>query len=271
MIKNSSAPIGIFDSGIGGLTVAHAIKQLMPQEKLLYFGDTAHLPYGDKSVAAVQSYSIKITDLLIQRGCKVIVIACNTASSVAYELLKEYAASKAKIINVVDPMIEKITKVAVEGRVGVIGTRGTIASNIYKNKLNAVQPLLDVHQMATPLFVPMIEEGFNHNKVSKDVIETYLNHPSLREINQLVLGCTHYPLIKDEISSFYKDEIIVHDSSVVTAQYLKKYLQENEIQNIGVNDEENHFLVSDFTEDFERTARYFFGESLRLERYKLWE
>ncbi len=271
MLKNSSAPIGIFDSGIGGLTVAHAIKQLMPQETLLYFGDTAHLPYGDKSVAAVQSYSIKITDLLIQRGCKVIVIACNTASSVANELLKEYSASKAKVINVVDPMIEKITKIAVDGRVGIIGTRGTIASNIYKNKLNAVHPNLYVQQLATPLFVPMIEEGFNHNKVSKDVIEAYLKHPSLKGIEHLVLGCTHYPLIKDEISSFYNNKIVVHDSSVVTAQYLERYLQENDLQNAAVNNKQDHFFVSDFTEDFERTAKYFFGESLHLEQYKLWE
>ncbi len=271
MLKNPSAAIGIFDSGIGGLTVAHAIKQLMPTEKIVYFGDTAHLPYGDKSAAAVQAYSIKITDLLIQRGCKVIVIACNTASSVANELLKEYAASKAKVINVVDPMVEMIASLTSNERIGVIGTRGTIASDIYRRKLIAMQPKLDVQQLATPLFVPMIEEGFNHSKVSTDIIETYLSDVKLRDISHLVLGCTHYPLIKDEINNFYHNQISIHDSSVVTAQYLKTYLIENKLLNSDSKREPDHFFVSDFTKDFENSANHFFGDRLHLERYKLWE
>jgi len=271
MNKNSLSPIGIFDSGIGGLTVAHAIKNILPNERLIYFGDTAHLPYGDKSAAAVQAYSIKITDLLIKRGCKVIVIACNTASAVANDLLKAYAASKAKVINVVDPMVKMVANSTSNEKVGVIGTKGTIASGIYKTKLNVLKPSLIVNELATPLLVPMIEEGFIHNKVSADIIESYLTDNSLMDISHLVLGCTHYPLIKDEIDKFYSKKITIYDSSVVTAQYLKKFLQQNNLLNINGKNEADHFYVSDFTQDFEDSAQHFFGENVHLEEYKLWE
>jgi glutamate racemase len=271
MENSSVAPIGIFDSGIGGLTVAHAIKSVLPNEKLIYFGDTAHLPYGDKSPAAVQAYSIKITDLLIKRGCKVIVIACNTASSVANELLKEYTASKAKVINVVDPMVEKVAECTSNQKIGVIGTKGTIGSGIYKNRLLELRSALDVQELATPLLVPMIEEGFIHNKVSEDIISEYLSNPRLKEISHLVLGCTHYPLITQEIDNYYQQAITIHDSSVVTAKYLKAYLETNDLLNTNDSNEVDHFYVSDFTQDFEDSANYFFGVAVHLEEYKLWE
>ena len=271
MDNSSAAPIGIFDSGIGGLTVAHAIKHVLPNERLIYFGDTAHLPYGDKSSAAVQAYSIKITDLLIKRGCKVIVIACNTASSVANELLKEYTASRAKVINVVDPMVEKVAKSTSNQKIGVIGTKGTIASHIYRNRLMELRPQLEVQELATPLLVPMIEEGFIHNKVSADIINEYLSNSKLDEISHLVLGCTHYPLIKDDIGEYYHQAITIHDSSVVTAQYLHDFLTSNGLLNTMDNNEVDHFYVSDFTQDFEDSANYFFGDEVQLEEYKLWE
>ncbi len=270
MVSAAQAPIGVFDSGIGGLTVAHAIKQALPHERLIYFGDTAHLPYGDKSVAAVQAYAIKITDLLIGRGCKVIVIACNTASSVANELLKEYTASRAKVINVVDPMVEKVASLAA-GRVGVIGTKGTIASGIYRQRLGRANPSLQIRELATPLLVPMIEEGFIHNRVSADIIDLYLANEALQAIDHLVLGCTHYPLIKEEINNYYRGQVVIHDSSVVTAGYLQRYLAQNNLLNEGPEQGTDHFYVSDFTADFERSARHFFGDTLRLEEYKLWE
>ena len=271
MANSSGAPIGIFDSGIGGLTVAHAIKQILPKERLIYFGDTAHLPYGDKSPAAVQAYSIKITDLLIKRGCKVIVIACNTASSVANELLKEYTASRAKVINVVDPMVEKVANCTSVEKIGVIGTKGTIGSGIYRNRLIGMQPGLEVIELATPLLVPMIEEGFIHNRVSADIINEYLSNSKLKDISHLVLGCTHYPLIKDEISEYFQQAVTIHDSSVVTAQYLKDYLERDDLLNMNGDNDVDHFYVSDFTQDFEDSANHFFGKSVHLEEYKLWE
>ena len=154
---NKSAPIGIFDSGTGGLTVAKAVKELLPNEDLIYFGDTAHLPYGDKSTATIQAYSIKITDILLERNCKVILIACNSASVAAFELIKEYTASKAKTFNVVDPVIEELERNYSDQKVGLIGTLQTVNSKVYDQKIQAKNLPIDFTSLATPLLVPMIE------------------------------------------------------------------------------------------------------------------
>jgi glutamate racemase len=251
--------------------VAHAIKERLPDERIIYFGDTAHLPYGDKSAAAVQAYSIKIADLLLQRGCKVIVIACNTASAVATELLKEYVSSRAKVINVIDPMVERVANSNRQGRIGVIGTKGTILSSVYKQKLKKLDKNLHIRELATPLLVPMIEEGFIHNRISGEIIDSYLSNAVLKDISDLILGCTHYPLIKEDIEEYYKGRTAVHDSSVETANYLVDYLSASELINKVRTDEDDHFYVSDYTQEFENSANHFFGERVILEEYKLWE
>ncbi len=271
MTANPSGPIGVFDSGIGGLTVAHAIKQALPNERLIYFGDTAHLPYGDKSAAAVQAYAVKIADLLIARGCKVIVIACNTASAVANELLKEYTASRAKVINVIEPMVAKLTGMQAGGKIGVIGTRGTIDAGVYGRLLRQAQPDIEVAELATPLLVPMIEEGFVQGRIATDVIGNYLDHPLLAGSRHLVLGCTHYPLIRDEIAGYLGGRVTVHDSSVVTAAYLRSYLEQKNLLAERPATQPDHFYISDYTDNFGRLARRFFGGDVTLEEYKLWE
>src|SRR6185436_11392327 len=144
-------PVGIFDSGIGGLTVAHAIKQMMPNEKLIYFGDTAHLPYGDKSEAAIQAYSIKIADVLLKKDCKVIVIACNSASSAAYELLKEYVNRSVKVINVIDPMVSLVTQNFHDCTVGLIGTKRTVQSGIYLKNIESSNRNITLNSLPAPL------------------------------------------------------------------------------------------------------------------------
>lgn len=141
-MRTPDQPVGIFDSGIGGLTVAHAIHQLLPHERLIYFGDTAHLPYGDKSEAAIQAYSIKIADVLLSKGCKVIVIACNSASSASYELLKEYVRKEAHIVNVIDPMVEDVVRNFAGKKVGLIGTKRTIHSGVYTRKVQEAKKIL---------------------------------------------------------------------------------------------------------------------------------
>ena len=153
---NKTHPIGIFDSGIGGLTVARAIRKQLPNEKIIYFGDTAHLPYGDKSTEAIQSYAIKICNLLLEHQCKVIVIACNSASAAAYALVKAYVGSKAKIINVIDPTVNYISQKYSNKKVGVIGTRKTINSDVYAHKITAKNNTIEVASLATPLLAPMI-------------------------------------------------------------------------------------------------------------------
>jgi glutamate racemase len=269
MKKEGKAPIGIFDSGIGGLTVAHAIRQLLPHENMIYFGDTAHLPYGDKSEAAIQAYSIKIADVLLKKDCKVIVIACNSASSAAYELLKEYVRKDAHILNVIDPMVDLVTH-HYEGKVvGLIGTKRTVQSGIYTNKIKEAKKGIRLQSLATPLLAPMIEEGFFNNQISHEIIAQYLEDPSLKNIDALVLACTHYPLIKKEISSFYHDQVDVLDSAVVVAEALQNYLQENKLLNSECQPD-HHFYVSDYTEAFEASTRLFFQEKVTLERHPLW-
>lgn len=269
MSKINASPIGIFDSGIGGLTVAHAIKSLLPNESMVYFGDTAHLPYGDKSEAAIQAYSIKITDVLLQKGCKVIVIACNSASSAAYELLKEYVGKRVRIINVIDPMVKLVTSSWAGKHVGLIGTKRTVQSGVYNQKISQAPSHITLHTLATPLLVPMIEEGFFNNQISHEIIAQYLSDPLLQDIEALILGCTHYPLIKRQIATYYNGNVTLLDSSEVVAQALKEHLKQEGILNIG-SPLPDQFMVSDYTESFEASARMFFHESVQLEKHPLW-
>jgi glutamate racemase len=263
-------PIGIFDSGIGGLTVAHAIQRVLPGESLIYFGDTAHLPYGDKSEAAIQAYSIKIADVLLQMQCKVIVIACNSASSAAYELLKEYVGKRAHIINVIDPMVSLVTECFESKSVGLIGTKRTVNSGVYARKIEQSQKGIALHQLATPLLAHMIEEGFFDNRISHDIIAQYLSDPILQSIDALILACTHYPLIKKEIDEFYHHKVAILDSSEAVAHSLKDYLIRQQLLNQSAT-VKHKFLVSDYTDSFEASTKLFFGEIVHLEKHKLWE
>lgn len=261
-------PIGIFDSGIGGLTVAHAIREALPNESLIYFGDTAHLPYGDKSEAAIQAYSVKIAEVLHKKKCKVIVIACNSASSAAYELLKEYVRY-IHIINVIDPMVEWIAKHYEHKHIGLIGTKRTINSGVYLKKIEEVGKGIVLHSLATPLLAPMIEEGFFENQISHEIIAQYLSDPELNNIDALILACTHYPLIKKEIDQFYKSQKPILDSSNIVAEALKNYLTKEGLLN--TSNKPNHtFFVSDYTDSFEASTRLFFHEPVHLQRYPLW-
>ena len=270
MTQKSSQPIGIFDSGIGGLTVAHAIRQVLPLETLIYFGDTAHLPYGDKSEAAIQAFSIKIADILLAKGCKVIVIACNSASSAAYELLKEYTGSRAKVITVIDPMIDYVSGNYAHKKVGLIGTKRTVQSNVYHKKLKRTQKSIELVSQATPLLVPMIEEGFFNNRISHDIIDKYLSNPMFEGIAALILGCTHYPLIKEEIEAYFRGKVDILDSSHITAEYLKQYLVAHDLLNSGAK-QTDHFIVSDYTDSFEASTKIFFQEQVHLEKHVLWD
>lgn len=265
----SSQPIGIFDSGIGGLTVAHAIRKLLPQESMIYFGDTAHLPYGDKSEAAIQAYSIKIADVLMKKCCKVIVIACNSASSAAYELLKEYVRKDTHIVNVIDPMVAYVLNHFHEKHIGLIGTKRTVQSGVYSRKISEGGQNITLHSLATPLLAPMIEEGFFNNQISHEIIAQYLSDPALAGIQALILACTHYPLIRKEIDQFYDGKMVILDSSEIIAAALKEYLLKEGLLNSNSSPVQ-HFLVSDYTESFEASARMFFHETVHLEKHPLW-
>lgn len=267
-MNSNDSPIGIFDSGVGGLTVAKTISQVLPNESIIYFGDTAHLPYGDKSKESIQNYSIRITQLLIDKGCKAIVIACNTASAHAFSTLNEKFPN-IPIINVVDPTVELCTKKYPNGKIGVIATKGTVKSRVYPRKIQKINPKIEVPQNATPLLVPMIEEGYFNNNISKTIIHSYLSSKNFKDIDALILGCTHFPLIKKEVESYFKKNVEVIDSASVVAKYLKDVLKKNNLLS-DKKVEKNLFLVSDFTSSFEKTSKLFFGEKIQLKEMRIW-
>ena len=265
---DAKQPIGIFDSGIGGLTVAHTIKKVLPNEQLIYFGDTAHLPYGDKSADAIRYYALKISKFLLEQNCKMIVIACNSASSAAYDLLLEFFEGKALFVNVVDPLVNTVIAKSYQ-RVGVIATKATIHSNIYRNKIKALQQNVYVGQLATPLLVPMIEEGLYKREITHSIIENYLSNPILADLDALLLACTHYPLIKPEINAYYHGKIDIMDSMEAAAGMCVEILDEHKLIN-PERTESDRFYVSDYTPSFEHTAKMFYGDDIQLQTHSIW-
>ncbi len=263
-----AGPIGVFDSGIGGLTVARSIKDHFPNEKLIYFGDTAHLPYGDKSRDAIRHYSQRISQFLLAQGCKVIVIACNSASSSAYEVVSEVCEGKALVINVIDPMVRYVGKHYSGKKVGLIGTHRTVDSGEYEKRFSEIAPDVSLFSLSTPLLVPMIEEGYYQNQISHEIIEDYLANPGFQEISALILACTHYPLIADEIRELTQNKFEVLGSPDIISRELAEALRHTERQKRSV--EKDHFYVSDFTESFEHSTKKFFGVEIHLEHLDLW-
>jgi glutamate racemase len=264
-------PIGVFDSGIGGLTVAHAINQRLPFEKIIYFGDTAHLPYGEKSKAAIREYSEKITSFLLEKDVKIIVIACNSASSAAFSRVKKLAKGQADVINVIDPVVQHVVKTNNGIKVGVIGTKATINSRVYVRKIQRKNPYIKVGSLATPLLAPMIEEGFFNNYISKTIIHSYLSKPSLQNINQLILGCTHYPLIEKEIKNFFQNKVSIINSANIVAQAVEEKLKsKNHLAN-RKKAPQHKFYVSDYTDSFKESAKFFFGKEIQLIKNNIWK
>ncbi|MFM7234899.1 MAG: glutamate racemase [Flavobacteriales bacterium] len=262
---SNDQPIGIFDSGIGGLTVAHAIQRLLPNEPLIYFGDTAHMPYGDKSKDLIAEYALTITQFLLnEKKCKAIVIACNTASAAAYEALRDTYIGSIPIINVIDPMIEEVIADESIHKVGIIATKTTVASGVYQEKFSRRKPSLAFSALATPLLASMIEEGFYNDTISEAVLNEYLSNEILAGIDGLVLACTHYPLIKKEIDSFFKGKVKIFDSAEVVARKLKGILEKEQLMS-SERKYDNQFFVSDYTRAFEAATKIFFKEEIHLE------
>ncbi len=263
-------PIGIFDSGIGGLTVANAVSEALPNEEIIYFGDTAHLPYGDKSPAAIQHYSVRISDFLLERKCKIILIACNTASAAAYETVRRHVVGAVPVLNVIDPVVNAVASDKSFKKIGIIGTKGTIKSQVYEHKLKAIRPDLEVVSLATALLASMIEAGFYNNSVSQAIINSYLAYPDFSDVQAMILACTHYPLIKKEVAAYFNQRVKIFDSTDVVTEVLKRTLTEKDM----LNDQRrnpHHFYVSDFTESFEQTTKIFFRQEIHLELQNIWD
>lgn len=267
---NKRAPIGIFDSGVGGLTVASAIKKLLPNESIIYFGDTAHLPYGDKSAEAVKGFSKKIAQFLKSQGCKIIVIACNSASSAGYGAVQKIMGEDNLTVNVIDPVVEYLSGKPQFKKVGVIGTKRTISSRVYAKKIKKAVPDIEVKSLATPLLASMIEEGFFNNNISQTIINSYLSKKQLKNIDSIVLACTHYPLIQKEITNYYKKSVDIIDSPNIVAKKVKALLKSKNLLS-DKRIEQDLFYVSDYTHSFENTARMFFSEQIKLKQKNIWK
>ncbi len=263
----NDAPIGIFDSGVGGLTVARALANLLPRENFIYFGDTAHLPYGEKSAEAITSYSLAIGDFLMSKGAKALVIACNSASAVAFEAMQEKFGHLVPVFNVIDPVVDA-TLAHGHKKIGVIGTRATVLSGAYKSRLQKNDATVTVNSLATPLLVPVIEEGLAQSNISNDVLAHYLNKPELAGVSSLILGCTHYPILHNKIEEYLKNRVAVIDSPLIVAETISQVLAAKHL--LATKKWGKHiFYVSDYTETFEQIARQFFGNDLRLQEQTL--
>ncbi len=218
-------PIGIFDSGVGGLTVVREVINAMPLEDTVYFGDTARVPYGSKSKETVTEFSRQIMRFMISKNVKAVIIACNTISSNCYDILsREFDIP---IIEVVNPGVESCLKVTKTNRVGVIGTNTTINSHAYEKKLKEKREGIVVYQKPCPLFVPLAEEGFTENAIARLTAETYLRELKDKNIDSLILGCTHYPMLKKTISDYMGKDVNIVDPAAETAHKMKDYLKEH--------------------------------------------
>lgn len=249
-----SAPIGVFDSGVGGLTVAREIMRHLPNENIVYFGDTARVPYGSKSKETIIRYARQIIHFLQSQDVKAIVIACNTASALALEVVRE--EFDLPILGVVEPGARAALAVTETGKVGVIGTEGTVRSAMYEKVIGGMDPNVEVVAKACPLFVPLVEEGFKKHHVTDEIIDYYLKSIKESDIDALILGCTHYPLLRSKIREYVGDKITLVNPAYETAMDLKLLLEEKELANEG-NEEKRAsytFYVSDVADKFKQFA-----------------
>lgn len=268
----NNAPIGVFDSGVGGLTVVREIMEQLPNEKIVYFGDTARVPYGNKSADTVIRYSEQIVRFLLSKGAKTIVIACNTASAYALEAVKKQFS--VPILGVVKPGAKAAAEATKNGKIGVIATEATIRSGIYHEFLKKTDPQVTVYGKACPLFVPLVEEGWVENdEITEAVARRYLQELCNVGIDSLVLGCTHYPMLRPVIQKIVGDGVCLVNPAVETARELK-YLLEEEHLLCEKNAPEHEFYVSDGAERFRQFAASILPagvlrpENLRVETFE---
>lgn len=261
MKNQASRPIGMLDSGIGGLTVAYAIKQLLPNESIVYFGDTAHFPYGEKDTSHLQKRIHTIAQQFIEKDCKLIITACHTASAATYNTLKEIKGIP--VFNVLDPLINHLDANFKNRTVGLIGTNYTIHSNIYEKKLNALGSNIQLKSLATPLLAPIVEEGLDSNEsVSLPIIQRYLSQPQLQNIDALLLGCTHYSVLRPVILHFYQGSTALIDAALLTAQAVKSYLESKKLLHQDAS--QDCFIATQEDLAFINTVKLWFGQSVQI-------
>jgi glutamate racemase len=256
---SDSRPIGVFDSGIGGLTVVKALRELLPEEKIFYLGDTARVPYGGRSASTVERYSLEMTELLLKENAKAIVVACNTASALALKTLER--TLPVPVVGVIQPGAQAAINATRNRHVGVIGTRATIGSGAYEKALHALDPEVRVTSRACPLLVPLIEEGWLNDKLTDGVILRYLEPLINEEIDTLVLGCTHYPLLAGAIEGALSSKVKLVDSAQNCASAVKELLDRQSLRASSKSSGDLQVALTDAPDNFLRVAR----EALQLE------
>ncbi len=245
-------PIGVFDSGVGGLTVAKEIMNQLPGEQIVYFGDTARVPYGNKSRETVTTYSRQISQFLLSQEVKAIVIACNTASAFALETVQ--AEVPVPVVGVVKPGAITAAATTRNGRIGVIGTEGTVNSGLYRSFLTGLRPELQVFGKACPLFVPLVEEGWCEDDITRQIAKRYLAELLEQKVDTIVLGCTHYPLLREVIAETVGEDIALVNPAYETARELRALLEREGLLSVRAQAAEHRFYVSDGAEKFRRFA-----------------
>jgi glutamate racemase len=252
-----SQAIGIFDSGVGGLTVTQQIIQLLPNENLIYFGDTARVPYGEKSPETIIKYSLENARFLMDQDIKLLVVACNTVSAYALEELQEIC--RIPVIGVIEPGIEKVIQTAQDNqKIAVLGTTATIKSEIYQNKIKARLPLAEIIPIACPLLVPLVEEKFMGHPAARLIIQEYLRPLKDQKISTLMLGCTHYPLLKEVIQEEIKSTVIV-DSATSCAEHVCAILDTKNLRRREQSAAQRRYFVSDDPIKFQTIGKEFLG------------
>lgn len=249
---DTQASIGVFDSGVGGLTVVKEIMRQLPEENMIYFGDTARVPYGSKSKKTVLKYSRQIVRFLMEHQVKAIVVACNTASALALDELKDEI--DIPIMGVVEPGAKMAAESTKTNSIGIIGTESTIKSGIYSKYLRKINPELTVVARACPLFVPLVEEGLLEDRITDDVIERYLHELKEYGIDSLILGCTHYPLIRNAIGRYMGPKVTLVNPAYETAKSLKVMLAEQKLLNQSGELARYEYYVSDGVDKFSTFA-----------------
>jgi glutamate racemase len=255
---NNEKPIGVFDSGIGGLTVVKRLLSALPDENIIYFGDTARVPYGSKSNSTVIEYSLQDAKFLLSKNVKAIVVACNTASSIAINELKK--SFDVPVIGMIGPGSKAAIKETKNKKVGVIGTRATISNAAYSGRIKSLDPSIEVYEKTCPLFVPLAEEGWIKHKATFEIAEEYLKELRDIDIDTLVLGCTHYPILSEIIQEVIGNNVKLIDSGVASAEIVKEELQKIDLLSNNKKTGTVEFYVSDIPVKFTEIAGLFLGK-----------
>jgi glutamate racemase len=256
-MNRASLPIGVFDSGLGGLTVVKELRRLLPAEKVIYVGDTARVPYGTKSPDTIRRYAMQIAFFLLQKKVKTLVVACNSASATALETLKDLPIP---VMGVIDPGSRAAVLATSSLKIGVIGTKATVASRAYPKAIRAYAPKARIYEQACPLLVPLVEEGWTENPVTQTVVDAYLKPMRQAGVDTLVLGCTHYPLLKKAIRKTMGAQVKLIDSGEETAKGVRALLEKNNLLNPSKKIAKPIYYVTDNPESFSRLGGRFLGK-----------